>query len=173
MKDQKGITLIALVITIIVMLILVAVTIVFAINGGLFSKANSASEGTRLAQINEAVALTKADLYSDYYDPTNTAGTINGKTVNGVLTRYLAAKTTVDVQNSIEDTLQAVQDRINYYLDTANKDGVTEGQEFSATDLNVTVSYSNGVFTVEKTTGVTANFDANKINTIECDFWKN
>lgn len=46
MKGQKGITLIALVITIIVMLILVAVTITMAINGGLFEKAGSAAQGT-------------------------------------------------------------------------------------------------------------------------------
>ena len=41
-KNNKGITLIALVITIIVMLILVAVTIAMAVDGGLFSKATYA-----------------------------------------------------------------------------------------------------------------------------------
>ena len=46
---SKGITLIALVITIIVMLILVAVTISMAINGGLFEKAGKATEDTRNA----------------------------------------------------------------------------------------------------------------------------
>ena len=45
---EKGITLIALVITIIVMLILVAVTISVAINGGLFSKANDAAKKTQM-----------------------------------------------------------------------------------------------------------------------------
>ena len=49
LKTQKGITLIALVITIIVMLILVAVTISMAINGGLFEKAGKATEDTRNA----------------------------------------------------------------------------------------------------------------------------
>jgi len=46
--SQKGITLIALIITIIVMLILVGVTINVALNGGLFTKAD---EATRLTQI--------------------------------------------------------------------------------------------------------------------------
>ena len=46
---QKGITLIALVITIIVMLILVSVTISMAINGGLFEKAGQAVSGTQNA----------------------------------------------------------------------------------------------------------------------------
>ena len=49
LKTKNGITLIALVITIIVMLILVAVTISMAINGGLFEKAGKATEDTRNA----------------------------------------------------------------------------------------------------------------------------
>ena len=44
LKEQKGITLIALIITIVVMLILVGVTINVALNGGLFPKAEYASE---------------------------------------------------------------------------------------------------------------------------------
>lgn len=49
MKQNKGITLIALVITIIVMLILVAVTINLVINGGLFGYAKEAIEETNAA----------------------------------------------------------------------------------------------------------------------------
>lgn len=45
-RRNKGITLIALVITIIVMLILVAVTITVAVNGGLFDYAKKASDDT-------------------------------------------------------------------------------------------------------------------------------
>lgn len=48
-NTQRGITLIALVITIIVMLILVAVTINMAINGGLFGHAKEAKEETKNA----------------------------------------------------------------------------------------------------------------------------
>lgn len=49
MRSEKGITLIALVITIIVMLILVAVTITMAVNGGLFNYAGEASTKTNNA----------------------------------------------------------------------------------------------------------------------------
>ena len=49
MRSQKGITLIALVITIIVMLILVAVTITMAVNGGLFNYAKQAADETNRA----------------------------------------------------------------------------------------------------------------------------
>lgn len=49
MKEQKGITLIALVITIIVMLILVGVSITVAMQGGLFDTARNAASGTNNA----------------------------------------------------------------------------------------------------------------------------
>ena len=48
MRGQKGITLVALVITIIVMLILVGVSVTVAINGGLFDKAKSGANNTKL-----------------------------------------------------------------------------------------------------------------------------
>ena len=50
MKGQKGITLVALIITIIVMLILVGVSITVAINGGLFDRARAGRD-----QTNEAI----------------------------------------------------------------------------------------------------------------------
>ena len=45
MKGQKGITLVALIITIIVMLILVAVTVTVALDGGLIGKTQEAKSG--------------------------------------------------------------------------------------------------------------------------------
>ena len=53
MKNEKGITLIALVITIIVMLILTAVTVTMAVNGGLFEYAKKAGEATNKAVADE------------------------------------------------------------------------------------------------------------------------
>ena len=67
MKDQKGITLVALIITIIVMLILVAVTISVALNGGLFDNAKTARNETIAEQAREAITLAKAELVSEYY----------------------------------------------------------------------------------------------------------
>lgn len=50
MKEQKGITLVALVITIIVMLILVGVSITVALKGGLFTSAKDAANNTKEAR---------------------------------------------------------------------------------------------------------------------------
>ena len=47
MRNNKGITLIALIITIIVMLILVGVSVSVALNGGLFDRAERARDDTR------------------------------------------------------------------------------------------------------------------------------
>ena len=52
-KYEKGITLIALVITIIVMLILASVTISMAVNGGLFGYAGNAASQTEEARDQE------------------------------------------------------------------------------------------------------------------------
>ena len=55
MKSKNGITLIALIITIIVMLILVGVTVTTAIKGGLFSSAKQAAKGTTIAREKEQI----------------------------------------------------------------------------------------------------------------------
>lgn len=57
MKNNKGITLIALVITIIVMLILVTVTIRVATDGKLFTHAANAAKGTKSAIADENAIL--------------------------------------------------------------------------------------------------------------------
>ena len=65
-QSQKGITLIALIITIIVMLILVGVTINVALNGGLFSKAEEATTKTKIAQVKEALTIKWGEILADY-----------------------------------------------------------------------------------------------------------
>ena len=70
MKNEKGITLIALIITIIVMLILVGVTINVALNGGLFNKAKTASEQTQRE-------TDKEQLLSAVIGTLNNDGTVN------------------------------------------------------------------------------------------------
>ena len=63
LKNQNGITLIALVITIIVMLILVAVTITMAVNGGLFDYARKAGQETnRAVEAEKQLASGKVEI---------------------------------------------------------------------------------------------------------------
>jgi len=65
LKKQNGITLIALIITVIVMLILVGVTINVALNGGLFTKAEEATTKTKIAQIQESLTIKKAEVLAE------------------------------------------------------------------------------------------------------------
>lgn len=64
---EKGITLIALVITIIVMMILVGVTVTIATNGGLFDYAGQASSSQRAAMVEEHVNVWKSEKLMSKY----------------------------------------------------------------------------------------------------------
>ena len=57
MKNEKGITLIALIITIVVMLILVGVVITVTINSGLIDKASKAANETQAKYQDEAANI--------------------------------------------------------------------------------------------------------------------
>lgn len=88
MKSQKGITLIALVITIIVMLILVAVTITIAVNGGLFNYAKKAAVDTNEAMKNEQ------DLGSGIVNLTTASGSERGS-INSIVNYYTTTSTSI------------------------------------------------------------------------------
>lgn len=64
-NKQKGITLIALIITIIVMIILVSVTISISLNGGLFDAAKTASEGMQMQNIKEKTQTVIATIIAE------------------------------------------------------------------------------------------------------------
>lgn len=79
-KGQKGITLIALVITIIVMLILVGVSVTVALNGGLFDTAENAVDQTEEALIRE----NKLDSSTVYIEGQDANGVDIGNYVNSL-----------------------------------------------------------------------------------------
>ena len=95
MKGNKGITLIALIITIIIMLILAGVTINIAVNGGLFTQAQKAADLTNGAAQNEQATINDAiDKISNYANgggTNNYAGVNIGDYVNYEV--YLTTKT--------------------------------------------------------------------------------
>ncbi len=96
-SDSKGITLIALIITIIVMLILVAVTVNVALNGGLFSKAQTAVEQTERETILEQI-IDLAEWEND--------GKINvKKTVENIKYKFEDKNVSTDPEN-LEGTEQ-------------------------------------------------------------------
>lgn len=65
-KNYKGISLVALVITIIILLILAGITISFTVgSNGILTKAKNAKEQTNIAQAKESVELIIANLQAD------------------------------------------------------------------------------------------------------------
>ena len=73
LKNQKGITLIALVITIIVLLILAGVSIAMLTgNNGILTQAGNAQTNTRTAEIKEAVGLAVSTVNADLADNVST-----------------------------------------------------------------------------------------------------
>ena len=60
-KSEKGITLVALVITIVILIILATVSISFAINGGLFNRAQRGAEMYSNSAIDEENILNGVD----------------------------------------------------------------------------------------------------------------
>lgn len=105
-KNQNGITLIALVITIIVLLILAGVSIAMLTGeNGILSKASTAKDESVKAEVVEAVKLGIAEIQADKLDTTNTV-----KGTSGKLTVDEIAKAAMRNNSSIEKTKDATYD---------------------------------------------------------------
>lgn len=77
-KEQKGVTLIALVITIIVLLILAGVSIAFLTgDNGIITKSTKASAETNIAGAKETAATDVAAKYADYMEYKYASNTTN------------------------------------------------------------------------------------------------
>lgn len=77
MKKEKGITMVALIITIILMLILATVTVTVSINGGLINSTKEAKENARGLDIEKEVELWKMSVKEDIENGNNQEGTLS------------------------------------------------------------------------------------------------
>lgn len=76
MRNERGITLVALVVTIVVLLILAGVTITYALsNNGIITKAQEAGMVSEQATIRDAVSSAQAECMMEYYDASKTTKT--------------------------------------------------------------------------------------------------
>ena len=90
MRNQKGITLIALVITIIVLLILAGVSIAMLTGeNGILTRAGDAQEATTEAEAEEALKLALSEILSNKLDPTyvGTENVINETNISTLVAR--------------------------------------------------------------------------------------
>lgn len=106
-NGQSGITLIALVVTIVVLLILAGITITFVLSdGGIFSTAQKAGTQTNVGQVRDYATNAVAAIVAHYYDSTVT-GT---KNYSNILTASFPSDATfnpapnVSVAETVVDT---------------------------------------------------------------------
>jgi len=114
-KTNKGITLVALVITIIVLLILAGVSISLVVgDNGVLTQASSAAEKTDLAKAEEAVEQAISSLQGDFVD------TWAGNTNQGFVQHFLTAE---NIRKAINNKTTAEPG--NYNLDYTHTAGAT------------------------------------------------
>ena len=138
MKNQKGITLVALVITIIVLLILAGVSISLVVgNNGVLTRASNAVETNREAEVKQDVKMAAASCYTDYMAAWASNSSVKWYSyfTKAAMDGYLP-NGTVTLNTTIGDT-EPDELSFTYTSNTSTTDGIT-GLDFTV-DSNGTV----------------------------------
>ena len=123
-KKEKGITLIALIVTIIVLLILAGVTISLAVsNQGIFNKAKTATRAYKNASENEQMGLDEADKEIESYLPGVRYKDAKGETQT--LTKDTPAGTKIGTTANISGKDGETGVNLDWYLFDVSDDGKT------------------------------------------------
>ncbi len=112
-KENKGITLIALIITIIVMLILVATTINVVINGPIFEKAREATFKTELSKLQEELAMYKWEKKIESFEFDESSLSANKQWLYYDPVQYVEDGTIEDVMPSISESMKEKVEILN------------------------------------------------------------
>ena len=122
MKDNKAITLVALIITIIVMLILVGVSIQIVINSGLIGKAKEAADGYRAAGLYDEISAVIAE--RKIWEYTGVAGDLKTSLENGIS----GDRTVTPIREGITDTCVVTKNgkTLTVYADGDIEEGTVE-----------------------------------------------
>ena len=138
LKKENGVTLVALVITIIVLLILAGVTLAMVMGeNGIFGKANKASENTNISSARDAVRLAVLEATTEQYNDETGA-----------------------IDSSKEITTSNVTEKVNAKLRSAGNEYTIESGKImkvaSGSNVDTTVTVT---FTVTTTHAVNATFN--------------
>ena len=131
MKNEKGITLIALVITIIVLLILAGVSIAMITNeNGILGRAQSASVETKLSEDKEAAIMDLNAAYTAFMEE-----------------KYVSENTTETFTNFLKTTEgnKLVSDTAHYTYDNTNNVITTKHKGANGNESNATVQENGGI----------------------------
>ncbi len=127
-RNQKGITLIALVITIIVLLILAGVSIAMLTGpNGLLTRANDAKSDTAKAGIKEKVELAIQSVYADTLTPDSGVTTVDADTI---VAQYVVDNGANSATKTNATTLSIVDNGTTYTVTIA-----TSGSSMKVTNV--------------------------------------
>ena len=151
MKNQKGITLIALVITIIVLLILAGVSIAMLTGeNGLLNRASGANAETVKAEVKEKINLTLNAVKTSVY-----AERVNVETYTGITEKTVgegdAATTTKDLDETIVKLIKA--DLGNNTTNTGTAENGKYDYKLNTETSTLTISYIDSTNDVPKIAG--------------------
>ena len=174
-KEMRGITLIALVITIVIIMILAGVTISLVVgNNNLFDKAKSTQKIQTVAGIKEALELEKVDIQAE--SKKVDLDTYLEQISTGKKNYNLSSKEKVDEKNAeiiVNDEYKfLVKDKENGDVEIIY-DGIAKADDLTISSKNGTYTYPNsGTFEVTNNTSrgeLTVSSDASNIVTASID----
>ena len=174
-KEMRGITLIALVITIVIIMILAGVTINLVVgNNNLFDKAKSTQKIQTVAGIKEALELEKVDIQVE--SKKVDLDTYLEQISTGKKNYNLSSKEKVDEKNAeiiVNDEYKfLVKDKENGDVEIIY-DGIAKADDLTISSKNGTYTYPNsGTFEVTNNTSrgeLTVSSDASNIETASID----
>ena len=174
-KEMRGITLIALVITIVIIMILAGVTISLVVgNNNLFDKAKSTQKIQTVAGIREALELEKVDIQAE--SKKVDLDTYLEQISTGKKNYNLSSKEKVDEKNAeiiVNDEYKfLVKDKENGDVEIIY-DGIAKADDLTISSKNGTYTYPNsGTFEVTNNTSrgeLTVSSDASNIATASID----
>ena len=133
MKNNKGITLIALVVTIIVLLILAGVSIAMLTgDNGILSRASQSSVANAIGEGKDQVALYIAELSANYY-----SAKYNGATVTPA---YTSGQTLLEYINSAKTSIDALSKTGLYTVLYTAATTTGEGSEATTTPATIKIT---------------------------------
>ena len=136
MRNERGITLIALVVTIVVLLILAGVTITYALgDNGIFGTAKKAELGSVKATFSDAVSTAQAECLIKQHDPDDTVPTEKDELL-ALVTNYIpdtwktktTATTLTFTDGKLAGTISYAKDASKTYTITV-ANGIVTGVE--------------------------------------------
>ena len=169
-KTARGITLVALVITIIILLILSTISIQALTNTGLFKNANKAKLETKRSQIKEWLSLNLMEVQTTNYDKTDSEilEIARGKAEKSEKLKKLGKTVNVDGEISTEEDGQTVPPYFDVIVDNDMYKVSMEEQEFIGEVGKIVPSVDFSATTTSKSITLKITTKRSQGGTVEC-----